>query len=84
MITIKNILTMEVRPKIKLELSTTDKAFEVIGWLLIFSVWGLIITNYAILPDTIPAHYNGAGEVDEFGGKETILTLPITATVLLS
>jgi len=73
---------MEERPKIKLELSTADKTFEIIGWLLIISVWGLTITNYANLPETIPTHYNGAGQADGFGGKATILTLPLIATVL--
>jgi uncharacterized membrane protein len=73
---------MEERPKIKLELTTADKTFEIIGWLLVISVWGLTITNYANLPETIPTHYNGAGQADEFGGKATILTLPLIATVL--
>lgn len=73
---------MEERPKVKIELTIADKTFEIIGWLLIISVWGLTITNYANLPDTIPNHYNGAGQADGFGGKETILTLPLIATVL--
>ncbi|MFM7765447.1 MAG: DUF1648 domain-containing protein, partial [Sphingomonadales bacterium] len=34
------------------------------------------------LPDTIPTHYNGAGQADGFGGKGYILTLPLIATVL--
>ena len=38
---------MEERPTIKLEFTTADKTFEIIGWLLIISVWGLTITNYA-------------------------------------
>ncbi len=73
---------MEVRPKIKLELTTADKTVEVFGWLLVFTVWVLTITNYSNLPDTIPIHYNGAGQADGFGGKETILTLPLIATIL--
>ena len=77
-----NVKTMEKRPIIKLELTTADKIFEIIGWLLTISLWGLTITNYANLPDTIPTHYNGAGQADGFGGKATILTLPLIATVL--
>lgn len=73
---------MEERPKVKLELSKADKTLEIIGWLLTICVWGLTITNYPNLPDTIPTHYNGAGQVDGFGGKATILTLPLIATVL--
>jgi uncharacterized membrane protein len=35
------------------------------------------------LPDSIPTHYNGAGQADGFGGKSTIMTLPLIGTVLL-
>ena len=78
----KKFIIMEERPKIKLELTTADKTFEIIGWLLVFSIWGFTVKNYANLPETIPLHYNLAGQVDGFGGKATILTLPVIATVL--
>ena len=73
---------MEERPKIKLEHTKADKAFEIIGWILVISVWGFTVKNYADLPDTIPTHYNIAGEADGFNGKVTILTLPLLATAL--
>ena len=73
---------MEERPKIKLELTATDKTFEVVGWLSVFAIWVLTIVCYTNLPDTIPIHYNGAGKADGFGGKATILTLPFIATIL--
>ena len=73
---------MEERPKIKLELTKTDKTFEIIGWLSIIAIWILTITNYKSLPDIILIHYNGAGHVNGFGGKAYILTLPLTATIL--
>lgn len=68
------------RLKIKLEITTFDKTLEILGWTSILVNWVLIITNYANLPDTIPTHYNGAGQADGFGGKVSILTLPIVAT----
>ena len=73
---------MEARPKIKLDLTTADKTIEIVGWFLVVAVWGLTITNYSNLPDTIPTHYNGAGQTDGFGGKAIILTLPLIATIL--
>lgn len=73
---------MNERPKIKLELTTIDKTFEILGWVSILAFWVLTITNYTNLPDTIPTHYNGAGQADGFGGKESILTLPLIATIL--
>lgn len=73
---------MNERPKIKLGLTTTDKIFEILGWTSVLAIWVLTITNYTSLPDTIPIHYNGAGQADGFGGKVNILTLPLIATVL--
>ena len=73
---------MNERPKIKLKLTTTDKIFEILGWTSILAIWVLTITNYTNLPDTIPIHYNGAGQADGFGGKGNILTLPLIATIL--
>jgi len=73
---------MSERPKLKLELKTFDKTLEILGWTSILVIWVLTTTNYTNLPDTIPVHYNGAGQADGFGGKATILTLPLIATVL--
>jgi len=73
---------MEKRPRLKLERSTADKLFEIAGWLLISVVWGFTLTNYPNLTETIPTHYNGAGQADGFGGKASILTLPLIASIL--
>lgn len=73
---------MNESPIIKLQLTTTDKVFEILGWVSIIAIWVLTITNYANLPGTIPIHYNGAGQADGFGRKDNILTLPVIATVL--
>jgi uncharacterized membrane protein len=75
---------MEKRPRIKLELTLSDKTIEIIGWLLICSVWALTISHYKNLPDIIPTHYNAAGIADGFGEKWMILTLPLVATVLFT
>ena len=73
---------MKNRVKLKIELTATDKAIELAGWISIIVTWWLTITNYANLPDIIPIHYNAVGEADGFGGKATILILPLIATVL--
>jgi len=73
---------MTERPKIKLNPTTTDTIVEIIGWLLVLIIWVFTITNYAKLPETIPIHFNAAGQANGFGGKATILILPLIATVL--
>lgn len=73
---------MRDRQKMKIELTTIDKTLEILGWLSVFAIWGLTIVNFSKLPDIIPIHYNGTGEPDGFGGKTTILTLPLVATII--
>lgn len=73
---------MNKRPKIELELSPSDKILEIIGWILVLGIWMLTLANYFKLPETIPIHFNGAGEADGFGNKATILALPIISTLL--
>ena len=73
---------MNNRHKIELNLTTTDKTIEIIGWIVIFGIWILTLYNYSTLPESIPTHYNGAGEADGFGNKNHILTLPIVSTLL--
>lgn len=70
------------RPKIFLIRTMADKLVEVLGWLILLTLWGWTIAHYSSLPDTIPTHFNAAGEADGFGGKASIITLPIIATLL--
>jgi len=73
---------MNKRPKIALELNQTDRILEIIGWILLIGIWILTLANYFGLPETIPIHFNAAGEADGFGNKITILALPILSTLL--
>ena len=70
------------RPRIRIELTVTDKAVEIIGWFALLAIWVLVISNYSNLPDTIPTHYNGMGNADGFGNKTNILILPLIASIL--
>jgi uncharacterized membrane protein len=74
---------MEVeRPKIKLVPTSTDKLMDLLGWLILLALWALTITYYSTLPDTIPTHFNTAGEADGFGRKASIVSLPVVASLL--
>ena len=74
---------MNKRPKIELELSPSDKILEIIGWILVLGIWMLTLANYFKLPETIPIHFNGAGEADGFGNKATILAYSDASDPLL-
>ena len=73
---------MAKKPKIKIELTRTDRLFEILGWTSLISIWVLTIDNYPELPDTIPIHYSATMQADGFGGKGNLLTLPFIATAL--
>ncbi|MBM3426670.1 MAG: DUF1648 domain-containing protein [Bacteroidetes bacterium] len=70
------------RPKIKLIPSTTDKLLDLLSWLTLLVLWGYTFSHYSSLPETIPTHFNAAGEADGFGSKASLIALPIIATVL--
>lgn len=55
--------------------------FESLGWLAILAIWGLVIANYSSLSDSVPTHFNAAGEPDSFGRKASLLVLPSIATL---
>jgi uncharacterized membrane protein len=73
---------MEERPKLKVVLTKSDKAVEVISWILLLSIWALTLSGYSKMPEIIPTHYNASGDADGFGQKVTIFLLPVIATIL--
>lgn len=75
---------MEERPKINLKLSSMDKIIELLAWLFLLAIWGLTISSYSFLPDKIPIHYNGFGQVDGLGNKITIFTLPLISSIIFA
>lgn len=75
-------MTQELRPKLKIQLTLTDQIFELLGWGVLLALWVWTGTSYSSLPDTIPTHFNAAGDADGFGRKASIVGLPLIATLL--
>jgi uncharacterized membrane protein len=73
---------MEIRPKIKLELTPTDRFLEIAGWASLIFLWGLSIVFYSMLPEIIPTHFNAEGAVEDNGSKMSIMILPAIATMI--
>ena len=72
----------EERPKLKIQPTPTDQIFELLGWGVLLALWIWTGTSYSSLPDTIPTHFNAAGDADGFGRKASIVGLPLIATLL--
>ena len=68
------------RPKIKIELTKSDKILEIIALLLLVCLWIYVIYNYNSLPDIINTHFNAQGKPDGSGEKQYIFGLPGFAT----
>jgi uncharacterized membrane protein len=53
---------------------------EAASLLLILTMFALAIVNWSTAPDRVPTHWNGAGQVDRFGGRaEGLFMLPLVA-----
>ncbi len=46
--------------------------------------WGATLVALAVFPEHVPAHWNLAGEVDRWGSKYELLTLPILQLLLVA
>lgn len=70
------------RPKIKIELTKSDKILEAIALLLLVVLWIYVIYNYNSLPEIINTHFNAQGKPDGSGDKQYIFGLPGVATFI--
>ena len=74
---------METKPKLKVELSSTDKVLEVLSWIILVTWWVFVLFSFTRFPHTIPTHFNASGDPDSYGNKSTIFMLPIIGTALV-
>jgi len=73
------------RPIIRdLERTGVDIALEVLAYLGVFLLVGISVYYYPRLPETIPQHFNIKGEPDGWGGKGSLLIMPIIGVVLFT
>lgn len=64
-------------PKIDIKLTNNQQRQIALGWIIIALNFIVVGIFYADLPDSIPAHFNYKGDVDGYGNKDSIWTLPI-------
>lgn len=63
------------QPKIALELTLADRLLEALAALFVLLLGVVPLVYYGDLPESIPQHYNAAGEVDIYGPKYLLLVL---------
>lgn len=66
----------------KLKKTAWDWITEALSLALVLGTILYLVLMWKSIPDTIPAHYNAAGEVNRWGGKSELLMLPIIGGIL--
>ncbi|MBB6460137.1 DUF1648 domain-containing protein [Flammeovirga kamogawensis] len=70
------------QPKAHITLDLYDRIIEIIGLLSLIVLFALPVYYYSVLPDEIPRHFNGLGEVNAYSSKKVIWILPFLGTLL--
>ncbi|MET3576648.1 DUF1648 domain-containing protein [Bhargavaea ullalensis] len=67
------------RPKIDVPKTTLERLFDWVAGLVFIAGLVYLAVVWGELPDRVPGHFNGAGEVDRWGSKWELLLLPAIA-----
>jgi len=70
------------RPILHLPKTKFEKIVNSIGLFIYGATILFLIVNWGNIPDKVPGHFNAAGEVDRWGSKYELITLPIIALLL--
>lgn len=52
-------------------------------WLIVIAQLAVLFFQWSSLPDQIPGHYNGTGQIDRWGSKLELLLLPCISIGLI-
>jgi uncharacterized membrane protein len=69
-------------PKIKIRLKSFDWAIEIFALIFLILLIALPIIYLKDLPDSIPSHFNAAGQPDDYGSRSTLWLLPLTGSFM--
>lgn len=73
---------MKNRPVLDLPKTATERWLDIVSWICVALAFAFALGNYSSLPDTIPTHFNIAGEADDHGSKNLIFALPVLSFLL--
>ncbi|MEN8886332.1 MAG: DUF1648 domain-containing protein [Winogradskyella sp.] len=70
------------RPKLKIPFKTVDICIEIASIMVLLLMWFHLILAFGNLPDTVPSHFNAAGQPDNYSGKGFLWFLPALGTLM--
>ncbi|MFJ7745616.1 DUF1648 domain-containing protein [Peribacillus sp. NPDC097295] len=72
----------KVQPVLHLPKTGAEKMMDIVSLLLIIINFIYLISVWNTLPEQVPIHFNGKGEVDGWGGRVVIWLLPTISLFL--
>lgn len=73
---------MNNKPVLDIPKTLFEKVLDIVTAILYATGIVYTIVIWSQLPDQVPAHYNGAGEVNRWGSKWELILLPVIAALL--
>ncbi|KRE94521.1 hypothetical protein ASG89_32195 [Paenibacillus sp. Soil766] len=73
---------MEQRPVIQLARSKAETILDVISLLAIITMIAYVAYQWRELPERMPMHFNGKGEIDGWGNKMSLIALPLIGVII--
>lgn len=62
--------------EIKIPTTRYHKIVNLLSMILIIGIFAYLILNWNQIPDSVPGHFNGAGEIDRWGSKYELFLCP--------
>jgi len=75
-------MNQNISPIIQEDKSSFERTLRIASIVGVLSLFFLTVVYWSQLPDSIPSHYNAAGEPDSWSGKGSLLILPIVGLVI--
>lgn len=75
-------LFLKEQPKIDIPGTGFGSFLNAVSVLVFLTMLVYLFVQYGALPDQVPGHYDGAGQVDRWGGKEELFLLPLIGAAL--
>jgi uncharacterized membrane protein len=70
------------RPKQNPTITKNIKIINSIALCMLVILWCLALYMYINAPEKVPIHFNAKGEVDNYGGKISLLMLPLIGSII--
>lgn len=76
------MFNITARPKLHIAKTKSEWVFDVIGYLALATMLAVLVFNWSVIPEQVPAHFGANGEVDRWGSKWELFILPGIAIAL--